>query len=116
MKILSNKQYSELFEAKNKAYTQGFEAGRENALQEDFNQDINFTDIMFVFDFYNPDIKVFSIERVNPVSRDEHTLIGYITKDGEIKQWHFGCSRSHHNRLVEQWQQAKASPFVTKKK
>ena len=116
MKILSNKKYTELFEAKNKAYTQGFEAGRENALQEDFSQDIGFADVQFVFDFRNPDIKVFSIERVDPISKDEHTLIGYLTKDGEIKQWHFACSRSHHNKLIEEWLHAKANPFVTKKK
>ena len=52
MKILSNKQYSDIFEAKTKAYTQGFEAGRENALQEDFSQDIGFAEIQRYFNVY----------------------------------------------------------------
>ena len=114
MKILTNTQYSNLLKEKQKTKTDGFDAGRENALQEDFNQDVSFTDVLFVFDFYNPNIKVFSIERANPVSKDEQTIIGYTNKEGQIKQWYFACSRSHHNKLVEQWQQAKASPFVNK--
>lgn len=58
------------------------------------------------FNFNDPLICVFSIERVKMNFEDERTAIGYYFK-GEIPpkihEWHFHCSRAHHRDLVDQF-------------
>ena len=78
----------------------------------------------FEFDFKNPDINVFSIERIDWNTSDEKTVIGYILScdihDGEhqrtLKQWYLFCSRHQHNELIEKWLEYKASKSNTQKK
>ena len=103
----------------NKGYNEGIIKGRALAHEEDYLQDVSFADVEFVFDFHHPDINVFSIERAIAFNgkETEQTVIGYTMKSepGLVKQWYFQCSRSHHNKLVSQWNESKRSPFVRKK-
>jgi hypothetical protein len=116
MKILSNAEHAKLLKANRDAYQEGYDKGRSDAHESDFIQDISFNDVEYVFDFRNPGVRVFSIERSDVGTDKEETVIGYLDVEGIVRLWHFHCSRTHHNKLVEQWNQAKQSPFVTKKK
>jgi len=70
-----------------------------------------------VFNFNDPEIVVFSIERVAHNTEDERTVIGYYFKRDlknaderapeenkkVIHQWYLVCSRENHAQLVEEW-------------
>jgi hypothetical protein len=116
MKFLTNSEYDQHLKERSDAYAKGYakglEEGRSKAHEEDFVQDISFTDVEYVFDFHL--MKVFSIERTHVGSGGEQTVIGYIL-DGDNRQWYLQCSRSHHNKLVAQWQEARLHPYVKKK-
>lgn len=78
----------------------------------------------FAFDFSNPDINVFSIERSGWNTPDERTIIGYILSDdihddknkSTLKEWYLLCSREQHNELVNKWLEYKAAKPNTQKK
>jgi len=79
---------------------------------------------LFAFDFANPDINVFSIERNGWNTPDERTIIGYILS-GDIhddlhkrtlKEWSLFCSREQHNELVKKWVEYKSVKPNTSKK
>jgi hypothetical protein len=82
------------------------------------------TECLFAFDFANPDINVFSIERNGWNTSDETTIIGYILS-GDIhddlhkrtlKEWSLFCSREQHNELVKKWVEYKSVKLNTSKK
>ena len=78
----------------------------------------------FAFDFSNPDVNVFSIERSGWNTSDERTIIGYILSGdihddqnkSTLKQWDLFCSREQHNELVKKWLEYKAAKPNTQKK
>lgn len=78
----------------------------------------------FAFDFSNPDIYVFSIERSGWNTSDERTIIGYILSGdihddknkSTLKEWDLLCSREQHNELVKKWLEYKAAKPNTQKK
>jgi hypothetical protein len=76
------------------------------------------TECLFAFDFANPDINVFSIERNGWNTSDETTIIGYILSGDihDVKQWYFCCSREQHNELVKKWVEYKSVKPNTSKK
>ena len=100
MKLLTNKEYDRLLkEAYNEGHDEGFFIKVKNEIEE--------SNASVVFDFYNPDITVFSIERV-PVKDEgdiEKTLICYY-HNVEPKchsSWHTHCSREKHEELTIQF-------------
>jgi hypothetical protein len=70
------------------------------------------------FNFSDPKINVFSVERVQHGTANEHTIIGYYTisemlrktNDGteskKMDQWYLHCSRAQHNKLVMQFERS----------
>ena len=60
------------------------------------------------FDFNDPDIKVYSIERV-PVrgNEREHTLICWNDKEGKHHNWYCWCSHARHDQLVADFRKSK---------
>ena len=100
MKLLTNKEYDKLIkEAYNEGYDEGVFVNVKNEIEE--------SNASVVFDFYNPDITVFSIERV-PVKNKgdiEKTLIMYYRNE-EPKchySWCACCSREKHEELAIQF-------------
>lgn len=73
----------------------------------------------FTFDFTNPNVNVFSIERVDWGTANERTTIGYYLKkeadaakepgDKVIREWTLLCSRTQHNQLVQEFNNYKKS-------
>jgi hypothetical protein len=100
MKLLTNKEYDRLIkEAYDDGYDEGFFIKVKNEIEE--------SNASVVFDFYNPDITVFSIERV-PVKNKgdiECTLISYY-HNSDTKcycKWYAHCSREKHEELAIQF-------------
>jgi hypothetical protein len=63
-------------------------------------------DAMVGFNFGDPLISVFSIERIHQNTVDERTVLGYYLtneKEPKIQTWHLYISRSQHNDLVKTW-------------
>ena len=67
------------------------------------------------FDFNNPDIKVYSIERVPYGARvkcgqheiGEHTLICWTDKEQKNHEWLCWCSPKRHDELVAEFRKSK---------
>ena len=100
MKVLTNKEYDRLLkEAYNEGYDEGFYIKVKNEIEE--------SNASVVFDFYNPDITVLSIERVPVKDKGdiEKTLIMYYHNE-EPKchsNWWVSCSREKHEELAFQF-------------
>ena len=100
MKILTNKEYDWLLkEAYNDGYDQGFFINVKNEIEE--------SNASVVFDFYNPDITVYSIERVpiKNIKDIECTLISYYHNSDPKShcKWYTHCSREKHEELTIQF-------------
>ena len=100
MKVLTDKEYDRLLkEAYNEGYNEGFFVNLKNEIEE--------SNASVVFDFYNPDITVLSIERVPVKDKGdiEKTLIMYYHNE-EPKchsNWWVSCSREKHEELTFQF-------------
>lgn len=100
MKLLTNKEYDRLLK---EAYNEGYDEG----VFVNVKIEIEECNASVVFDFYNPDITVFSIERV-PVKNKgdiEKTLIMYYyNKEPKCQSnWWASCSREKHEELAIQF-------------
>lgn len=96
-------------------YKRSFEGRKEIGLAED---SIRASSGECSFRFNDPEISVFSIERLSQGTTDERTVIGYYFKrdfkNAEerspeenkkvIHQWFLVCSRENHVRLIEEWE------------
>lgn len=70
------------------------------------------------FNFNDPNVVVFSVERVDHNTDKERTIVGYYLKaeaiknganeEKAIKEWSLLCSREQHNDLVDLFNEAKA--------
>lgn len=99
MKILTVKEYDELIK-------EAYDKGHSDGLFECAFEDIEGANSTVLFDFYNPDIVVYSVERIpRQLSTDkiEYTLISYITKEKSRVSWTAYCSRQMHEELVIQF-------------
>ena len=100
MKLLTNKEYDRLLkEAYDDGYDQGVFINAKNEIEE--------SNTSVVFDFNNPDITVYSIERVPIKDKGdiEKTLICYYhNSDPKFhKNWYAHCSRVRHEELTIQF-------------
>lgn len=112
MKIYSDEEFEALLtKIRKAAHNEGRQAQREETAKIE-REDIPFSDVIFEFDFSNPAINVFSLERVQK-ENEERTVIGYyLDVPGSaptIKEWYFSCTRKQHNMLVENWYAAIAA-------
>lgn len=100
MKLLTDKEYDRLLkEAYNEGYDEGVYIKVKNEIEE--------SNASVVFDFYNPNITAFSIERI-PVKNKgdiEQTLIMYYhNKEPKChSNWLVSCSREKHEELTIQF-------------
>jgi hypothetical protein len=100
MKLLTNKEYDKLIkEAYNEGYDEGVFAKAMQAIEE--------SNASVVFDFYNPNITAFSIERIPVKDKGdiEKTLIMYYHNE-EPKchsTWYVCCSKEKHEELTIQF-------------
>lgn len=63
------------------------------------------------FGFNFNKINTFAIERCK--DNDSYvTVIGYLDKDGEVKEWHLECDQTTHEELVKQWRQAQYNDYT----
>jgi len=100
MKLLTDKEYDRLLkEAYNEGYDEGFFIKVKNEIEE--------SNASVVFDFYNPNITVFSIERIPVKDKGdiEKTLIMYYhNKEPKChSNWWVSCSREKHEELAIQF-------------
>ena len=100
MKLLTNKEYDRLLkEAYNEGYDEGVFVKVKNEIEE--------SNASVVFDFYNPNITVLSIERVPVKDKGdiEKTLIMYYhNKEPKCySNWWVSCSREKHEELAFQF-------------
>jgi len=100
MKVLTDKEYdNDIRKAYNEGYDEGFFIKVKNEIEE--------SNASVVFDFYNPNITAFSIERI-PVKNKgdiEQTLIMYYhNKEPKChSNWLVSCSRKKHEELTIQF-------------
>ena len=96
MKLLTNKEYDRLLK---EAYDEGVFVKVKNEIEE--------SNASVVFDFYNPNITVFSIERIPVKDKGdiEETLIMYYhNKEPKCySNWYVCCSREKHEELTIQF-------------
>lgn len=60
------------------------------------------------FDFNDPEIKVYSVERVPERGNEhEHTLICWRDKGGKTYNWTCWCSPTRHDQLVAEFRKSK---------
>ena len=100
MKILTDNEYDRLLkEAYNEGYDEGVFIKVKNEIEE--------SNASVIFDFYNPNITVFSIERVPVKDKGdiEKTLIMYYhNKEPKCHySWYVCCSREKHEELTIQF-------------
>lgn len=99
MKILSDSEYKKLVNAYNEL--ENIKAAKPVPNKDSCN---------FVFNFNDPLVRAFSVERLDWDTPNERTVIGYaftgITESKsttKIEEWSFHCSREHHNQLAEEF-------------
>lgn len=74
------------------------------------------------FNFNDPNLVVFSVERVDHHTMGERTIIGYYLKaeaikDGAeekkaIKEWALYCNRQQHNELVKKFNESTSKQLL----
>lgn len=69
------------------------------------NENVKVNELLYAFNFKDPNITVFSIERDCIGDECERTSIGFYTNSdpNNLREWYFNCSREHHNALVKLW-------------
>ena len=99
MKLLTNKEYDRLIK---KAYDEGYNEGYLSKVFKEIEE----ANTTVLFDFYNPDVIVYGIERIPcqlSTTNIEHTLISYMSKAGIRSTWHAYCSLQMHEELIIQF-------------
>jgi hypothetical protein len=99
MKILTNKEYNNDIK---KAFNEGYNEGYLSKVSEEIEE----ANTTVLFDFYNPDVIVYGVERIPrqlSTTNIEHTLISYMSKAGIRSTWHAYCSLQMHKELVIQF-------------
>ena len=74
------------------------------------------------FNFSDPNVVVFSVERIDHGTLNERTTIGYYLKAAAIhegadekkviKEWALLCSREQHNQLVEEFNKSTSKKLL----
>lgn len=107
MKILTNKEYDKLIkEGYEKGYEKGYDEGYCEGQFQHTPNDIEEVNSSVLFDFNNPDIIVYGIERIPrqiSTNKIEHTHISYMTKEGARTSWLAYCSRQKHDALITEF-------------
>jgi hypothetical protein len=99
MKLLTNKEYDRLIK---KAYDEGYNEGYLSKVFKEIEE----ANTTVLFDFYNPDVIVYGIERIPcqlSTNKIEHTLISFMTKEGVRTTWSAYCSLQMHEELIIQF-------------
>ena len=99
MKLLTNKEYDRLIK---KAYNEGYNKGYLSTVSKEIEE----ANTAVLFDFYNPDIIVYGVERIPcqlSTTNIEHTLISYMSKAGIRSTWCAYCSLQMHKELIIQF-------------
>lgn len=100
MKFLTNKEYDRLIR---EAYDKGYNAGNYQIIPK--NKDVEIANATVLFDFNNPAINVYSVERDQQHNTEglERTVICFVKQDGNFGTWYTFCSRQMHEELVLQF-------------
>jgi len=99
MKVLTNKEYDKDIK---KAFDKGYNEGYLSKVSEEIEE----ANTSVLFDFYNPDVIVYGIERIPcllSTNKIEHTLISFMNKEGVRTSWSAFCSREKHEELTIQF-------------
>ena len=103
MKVLTNKEYDkDIKKAFDKGYNEGYNEGYLSKVSEEIEE----ANTSVLFDFYNPDVIVYGIERIPcllSTNKIEHTLISFMNKEGVRTTWSAFCSREKHEELTIQF-------------
>jgi len=99
MKVLTNKEYDNDIK---KAFDEGYNEGYLSKVSKEIEE----ANTTVIFDFYNPDVIVYGVERIPcllSTNKIEHTLISYMNKEGVRTTWLTYCSREKHEELIIQF-------------
>jgi hypothetical protein len=99
MKILTDKEYNNDIK---KAFNEGYNEGYLSKVSKEIEE----ANTTVLFDFYNPNVIVYGVERIPcqlSTNKIEHALISYMTKEGVRSTWSAYCSLQMHEELIIQF-------------